>query len=58
MSYTDSPTDKQLDFIENLARKTGETIVKPRDRRAASREIERLLGLKAAQQENAEALAS
>jgi hypothetical protein len=58
MSYTDSPTDKQLDFIENLAQKTGETIVKPRDRRAASREIERLLGLKAAQQENAEALAS
>lgn len=58
MSYSDAPTDKQMAFLERLAKATGEKVMKPRDRRAASKEIERLLTLGEHQQENAEALAS
>ncbi|MGH2831812.1 MAG: hypothetical protein ACRDK2_03480 [Solirubrobacteraceae bacterium] len=46
MSYSDAPTDKQLAFIERLAKATGEKVTSyPRDRRSASKEIERLLML-------------
>ena len=59
MSYSDAPTDKQLAFLERLAKATGEKVVRyPRDRRSASNEIERLLMLEDEHQENAEALAS
>ena len=60
MSYTDTPTDKQLAFIERLAKATGEQVMKfPRDRRSASREIERLLAVEDAKKtERAETLAS
>jgi len=59
MSYSDAPTDKQLAFLERLAKATGEKVMSyPRDRRSASNEIERLLMLEDEHQENAEALAS
>ena len=49
MSKADTPTSKQWAYIRSLARDTGEKIRTPRDRRAATREIERLLRVKAAQ---------
>jgi hypothetical protein len=60
MSYTDTPTDKQLALIDRLAKATGEQVMKfPHNRRAASREIERLLAVEDAKKtERAETLAS
>jgi hypothetical protein len=47
MSQTvQSPTAKQLSYLRVLANQTGTTFVTPRDRRQASREIDRLTGLK------------
>ncbi len=60
MNTTQSPSaEKQLAYIRWLAQKTGQPVRTPRTRRAASWEIEELLVLKDAQdEENAEALAS
>jgi hypothetical protein len=39
-----SPTDRQLRFLEDLAKRKGETFTYPHTRAEASREIKRLLG--------------
>jgi len=46
MSNNQVPTSKQLAYLRVLAQQTGTTFVTPRDRRQASREIERLRSLK------------
>jgi hypothetical protein len=42
-NHDDPATGKQLAYLRSLAERTGTTFVTPRDRRHASREIERLL---------------
>ena len=46
MSHGQAPTSKQLAYLRVLADQTGTTFAAPRDRRAASREIDRLRELK------------
>jgi hypothetical protein len=45
-NHIDPATGKQLAYLRSLAERTGTTFVTPRDRRHASREIERLRSLK------------
>jgi hypothetical protein len=44
-NHSDPATGKQLAYLRSLAERTGTTFVTPRDRRHASREIERLRSL-------------
>lgn len=53
MRYTEPVTEKQWAYIRNLAHDTGEKIRKPRDRRAANREIKRLEAIKKIQAQEA-----
>jgi hypothetical protein len=45
-NHSNPATGKQLAYMRSLAERTGTTFVRPRDRRHASREIERLRLLK------------
>jgi len=55
MSHSQPATGKQLAYLRTLADQTGTTFLRPRDRRHASREIERLRRLKGVRGNHVEA---